>query len=389
MAYLSIAAAGDAMKTFFKSGFVTQLNEEASPTVTQIERTSEHVEGVNIKVALRYGRSGGVGNRAETDTLPTPNARKTKQATWETKNIFARMYISDKLIRASRTSVGAFANMMETTMRDAEVDAKDSVARQMFGDGTGLLATIAVGGIAGNVMTVDTVDGIAEGMFLDSYDKEVPATKHLSAVEVVAVDEDAKTVEVTDIGTAEVEDTLYVTGNKGIELTGFKAYFRATELCGLDRATYPWFKATRKDMGSAEISETKMWECIHAAENKAGSRINLINCSYGVYRAYGNLLLAYKRQTNTQVLKGGWEALDFAGHPLVAERHQSTGLMQFYDLSDWNLEQLDEWDWLDDDGAVLHRVSDRPVWEATLVKYCDLACNCPRGQVELYNILEH
>ncbi len=42
----------------------------------------------------------------------------------------------------------------------------------------------------------------------------------------------------------------------------------------------------------------------------------------------------------------------------------------------------------DKDGAMLSRVADRAAWEATLVKYCDLACQRPRGQFVMKGITE-
>ena len=43
----------------------------------------------------------------------------------------------------------------------------------------------------------------------------------------------------------------------------------------------------------------------------------------------------------------------------------------------------------DKDGAMLARVANKAAWEATLVKYCDIGCRKPRGQVEMYGITEY
>lgn len=59
-----------------------------------------------------YGRHGGIGNRSDDGNLPTPRSRQTKQAKWETKNLFAQIQISDKTMRASRGD-GAFASLLE------------------------------------------------------------------------------------------------------------------------------------------------------------------------------------------------------------------------------------------------------------------------------------
>lgn len=59
------------------------------------------------------------------------------------------------------------------------------------------------------------------------------------------------------------------------------------------------------------------------------------------------------------------------------------------DKKTWKLHQIGEFEWLDRDGAVLHRVTDKPVYEATLVKYGDLGCKVPAANTKLSGITEH
>ena len=141
MTITNITIASEALKNFYLPGLRYQMNDRASAFIAQIEKSSDHVEGSQIVMALRYGRQGGVGNRADDGTLPTPNSRKTKQAKWDTKNFFARFQITEKLIQASRSNQGAFASMLETEIADCETDAKLDLSRQAMGDGTGILAT--------------------------------------------------------------------------------------------------------------------------------------------------------------------------------------------------------------------------------------------------------
>ncbi len=387
MADYGITAAGDALRSYYKDGLVYQLDTGASPTVQRLEKNSEMVEGKDIKMAARYGRSGGVGNRADTGTLPTPNARKTALVTWETKNLFARFVISDKLIKASKTGVASFCRMMEQLMEDLENDAKENLARQVFGDGTGLLATVsAIGGTDNKVLTLDTVVGLAEGMLIDSY---TGSTKNQSGIEITAVDEENSQITVDTTGVL-ADDTLYIAGSYGLELTGLKAYMRpGSTLCGLTLATYPWFKSLPYNL-SGQISETAVQKCIDNAKTRTGAVIDWINCSYGVRRAFYNLLVAQKRQVNTRKMEGGFDALEYNGIELVAEKYQRSGVMQFMALKDWSFQHMDPgWDWMQEDGAILHRVTDKPEYEATFFKYADLACKAPKGAIEMYGITEH
>lgn len=112
MAWLNMNAASEALKVNYLPALRYQLNT-ANPILSVVERNSEAVVGSEIRMALRYGRNGGVGNRAEDGILPTPNSRKTKQASFGTKNLFARIQISDKTMKASRNRDGAFVSLLE------------------------------------------------------------------------------------------------------------------------------------------------------------------------------------------------------------------------------------------------------------------------------------
>ena len=388
----------EALKSFYLDGLRYQLNDRASAFLAQIEKTSESVVGKDIVMALRYGRTGGIGNRADDGLLPTPNARKTKQARWETKNFFARFRITDKTIEASRSNVGAFANMLETEISDCEIDAKLDLSRQALGDGSGKLATVtadstyAAGPPKLLTITLDTVMYLAEGMFVDLYDTN-GAVADAAELEIVYVDDATNQVKLLvskDIS-ANVKATVYLTvsGNKDMELTGAGAvYATSGTLYGIDKSAYPWLKPQVKAL-NGEISENVIQEMIDLCETRTGSTINYIQTSLGVRRAYIDLLAATKQTMNTLDLKGGFKALSYNGIALTADKYIPTGQMQLMDLSDWAMYQMTDFNWMDRDGSIMSRVANRPAWEATLVKYCDIGCQRPRGQALITGITEH
>ena len=389
----------EALKSFYLDGLRYQLNDKASAFLAQIEKTSENVVGKDIVMALRYGRTGGIGNRADDGLLPTPNARKTKQAKWETKNFFSRFRITDKTIEASKSSVGAFANMLETEISDCEIDAKLDLSRQVLGDGTGKIATVTANSVyaAGTpkllTVTLDTVMYLAEGMFVDLYAANGTAVADAAELEIVYVDDSANQIKVVvtkDIST-DVKSTVYLTvaGNKDLELTGAGAIFATSgTLYGIDKSAYPWLKPQVKAL-NGEISENVIQEMIDLCETRTGSTINYIQTSLGVRRAYIDLLAATKQTVNTLDLKGGFKALSYNGIALVADKYIQASQMQLLDLSDWAMYQMTDFNWMDRDGSIMSRVADRPAWEATLVKYCDIGCQRPRGQALITGITEH
>ena len=67
----NLARVQEALKSFYLDGLRYQLNDKASAFLAQIEKTSENVVGKDIVMALRYGRTGGIGNRADDGLLPS------------------------------------------------------------------------------------------------------------------------------------------------------------------------------------------------------------------------------------------------------------------------------------------------------------------------------
>jgi hypothetical protein len=393
----NMAKVAEALKLFYLDGLRYQLNDKASPFLAQIEKTSESVVGKEIVMAMRYGRTGGIGNRDDDGLLPTPSSRKTKQAKWETKNFFARFRITDKTIEASKSSVGAFANMLETEISDCETDAKLDLSRQAQGDGTGKIATVAADATySSNVLTVvvDNPIHLAEGMLVDLRNASGAVTNG-TELEVLSVDDQTNTITLSvasDISSSvELADGVFITlaGNYNKELTGTGAVFSTSgTLYGISKTDYPWLKPQVKAL-NGEISENAIQEMIDLVETRTASAINYIQVSHGVRRAYIDLLAATKQTVNTQDLKGGFKALSYNGIALVADRFTPSGCMQLFDLNDWAMYQMADFNWMDRDGSIMARVANRPAWEATLVKYCDIGCQRPRGQALITGITEH
>jgi hypothetical protein len=399
MSMTTMSAVEQALKSFYLPGLRYQLNDKASAFLAQVEKSSESVVGKDIIMALRYGRVGGIGNRLDDGDLPMPNSRKTKQAKWETKNTFARFQITDKTIKASKSSAGAFASMLETEISDCETDARLDLSRQVLGDGFGTLCTIKDSSIyaAGSPPTitieVDDVIYLAEGMLVDIYNSTSSPIANATFLEVIYVDEGTNTVKLevgSDISSNVVADCfLVVAGNYSKELTGVGAILSPTGiLYGISKEDYPWLKPQVKEL-NGEISDNVIQMQIDNAETRTGSKIDYIQCSLGVRRAYIDLLNATKRSVNTLDLKGGWKAISYNGIPIVADKYIKAGEMHLFDLNDWAMYQMSDYDWLDMDGSMFTRVANKAAFEATLAKYCDIGCQRPRGQALISGITEH
>ena len=64
--------------------------------------------------------------------------------------------------------------------------------------------------------------------------------------------------------------------------------------------------------------------------------------------------------------------------------------MYLLDTSAIKLHQLCDWRFLEtENGNILRQAQDKPVYTATLVKYCDLICSKPNGQAKLSGITRY
>jgi hypothetical protein len=380
----SISTAGDALRSYYLPGLRTQIDEHTSPLVAQIDRTSEGVSGKDVKMAMRYGRSGGVGFISDTGTLPTPYSRSTKQVTMTTKNAVAYILIYDKTIEASKSDAAAFANMLTANLKDAQVDAKEQYGRSFFGDGTGLITTVTTH--TAEAITVASSKALYEGMAIDSYTSD---TAHDEEMRITKVDRSTNIITVDAETDTENSDDIYVAGCKDNELTGFAAVFDSTkDIYGLTRADYPFLYPQELNV-NGELEDPKIQEGLDLSEDVAGGTISILAAARGVYRAYASYVAASRHQNDTLDLKGGWKALSAMGIPMTSEKYMPSGTLFGFQLSDWKVYQMADWDWMDRDGAILKWIANTTSYGAVLRKYAELGCQCPAAQVRWYGITEH
>ena len=387
---VTITSADSALKNYYLGVVAQQLNAEINPLLAKIRQSSADVWGKEVRRLAQYGVNGGVGAGTEEGALPAAGGNNYEQFVTTLKNLYGTVEISDKAVRASENSAGAFVDLLTAEMEGLVRSSAFNFGRMLFGDGTGVLCKVA--SVSGNAITADSVQNIVEGMTVDILTEAGAAIDGASARRITQVDRDSKTFTVDGgtLGAAVKASCLVcVQGSYNLELTGLGAIFKDTgTLYGLDRSTRPWLVPYMKAQVGA-IGENVLQKTIDALEERAGSRVDFIVCSWGVKRALQNALSASRSQTDMAVLAGGYKAMTYNGIPVVADRFCPSGTMYLLNTADFCLHQLCDWKWLEsDDGRVLRQVPGKPLYTATLVKYADLICARPCGQAMLSGITE-
>ncbi|MBQ3571957.1 MAG: phage major capsid protein [Clostridia bacterium] len=388
---VTMSSADNALKSLYLGVVSEQLNTGVNPLLAKIKQTTQDVWGKEIRRLAQYGINGGIGAGTEDGDLPAAAGNNYDQFVLTLKNLYGTIEISDKAVRASENSVGAFVNLLNAEMEGLLKASSFNFGRMLFGDGNGTLATVK--GISSGVITVDNVKNIVEGMVVDFLTSAGAEISGATGRRVISVDRANKQIKVSGTAlttsTVPVDSIITVQNSYGKEITGLKAIFKENgSIYGLDRATHKWLVPYMKN-NVGEISETVIQTAIDELEENTGSKVNFIVCSSGVKRAYQKHLATYKRNIDVMELNGGYKALSYNGIPVISDRFCPEGTMYLLNTDDFVLHQLCDWKWLEgEDGRVLKQVANKPVYSATLVKYADLICTRPCGQAMLSGITE-
>ncbi|MBR2647133.1 MAG: phage major capsid protein [Clostridia bacterium] len=386
---ITIQTADNALKSFYLDAVAEALNTKTNPLLAQIEKTTADVTGKDVRKAVKIGINGGIGAGSETGDLPTASANDYVQFVATLKNLYGTIEISDKALRASANNEGAFVNLLNEEMQSLIKSASFNFGRMLFGDGSGKVAT--VNSVAdNNVLYVDNVNGLAEGMIVDFYSSTGEALEDVRELKILAVDREAKSIKMSGASLSTIDipigSGVYVQSSFGHEITGLGALFSNKDIYGVSRTKSVMKPYAQENVGA--ITEEIIQKAIDTIEENSGSKVNFIVCSWGVKRA----LVAYCRANNIAlptVEVNGYKALEFNGIPVMADRFCPKGTMYLLNTDDFKLHQLCDWQWLEgEDGKILKQIPGKPVYTATLVKYAELMCERPCGQGRLIEIDE-
>lgn len=399
---VTLQTADNALKEVYLGVVADQLNTSVNPLLAKINQTTSDVWGKEIRKMAPYGINGGIGAGDEDGSLPTAAGNNYAQFVLELKNLYGRIEISDKAIRASQNSAGSFVNLLNAEMEGLIKASTFNFGRMLFGDGTGILATISTNDTSS--VTVDTTRNLIEGMVVDIVNKADGTVNAVAGRRITSIDRANK--KVTLSGSALTSEAfkpstsqtntyaLCVQGSYGKEITGLGAIFKSSSsLYGLNRSTYNWMVPYISNIAGEStmtaISDVTMQKAIDELDEVAGSKVDFIVCSAGVKRNYQEYLNSYRSNVDVMDLAGGYKAISYNGIPLVSDKFVKPNTMYLLNTKEFNLHQLCDWQWLEgEDGRVIKQIQGKPTYSATLVKYADIICDHPAGQAMIEGIKE-
>lgn len=368
----------DVLKNFYIGPIRENLNQ-ATVLLAQLKKSSKEVVGEQVILPLHIGRNWGVKAAGTTGTaaLPTAGAQAYKKANFTTKDVYGRILISGKTIRATKTDKGAFLRAVTSETKGMVDDLGSYLNRMLYGSGNGILATCGTGASSATI-TVDSTQYLEEGMTLDFY---TGSSISNSGKVIYTIDSDTQ-ITLTSSITWSTGDVIRIYGVGATdELNGLDLITaNSGTLEGIDPAVNSIWKGNvyGDDSSPVPLKEIDMQNAIDGAERKGG-KIDLIVTSFSGYSKFASLLMDQKRFSSPSVtkLKGGFSFIDYNDIPLVKDRHcqenSTSTRMYFLSLKSLGLYRMADFQWAQEDGAVLARqvgAGAQEAYEGTLV--CDM-----------------
>lgn len=376
---ITLQNADAALKDYYLTAVSAQLGQ-VSPFFAAIEKTAENVYGKDVKMAIVKGNANSVVAGDEDGELPDPYSNRYYGITLPLKNIYGTIEITDKAMRASRDSSGAFVNLLNAEMEGLVSSAKENFSRMLFSDGDGFLCKITQKSSA-TVYSVDSVKAFFAGLRVDVYNGD---TAVATSVNITAVDKKAKTITFgSAINTDVVGASVCFAGSHGKEIKGLLSLFNEETLYGYNKEQESYFNAKKITL-SGSLTESELVNVIDSLAEDADSHIDMILCSYSARKNIAALVADSRRIINTTDVNAGYGGVFVSGVPVIAEKYCPENMIFFVNSKDFSLNQLCDWEWLEDeDGKILKQVAGKPAYGATLVKYAELICKKPCGQAVL------
>jgi hypothetical protein len=397
---MNLTTASNVLKVFYLPPLRRLLNN-STILWNRLERHEKfNVEGKNFTVPLHVSRHTQAGaGRAEEGTLPAKDSQGYNAAVVAAKYIYTSIQISGQVIRATKSDAGAFIRAVRSEVTGAVRDTKKSANRQAHGDGRDALAYYSTG--SGTSITVDDNQGNAsvylqpKATTCDLIDVSDDSTILNNSVAVTlgaeAATNYAATLGASLSGSAADGDYFVLEDTLGNQMTGLAGIVNNANpplgnLHGIAVASNPWWQAqvVGEDIGSTyqDLRFPLLQRvCSRIAQNSSYDKedIKFILANHFMVDKYYELCANERRAVNVMQLDGGYEGVEFSGIPIVADVECWNNRLYFIVPEALRICRMSDFDWMDDDGAVLSRVSNTDAYEATMFHYGDLATVARNG----------
>lgn len=276
--------------------------------------------------------------------------------------------IPDKVVRSysngnSQSMVALLNEEFERLLSTARKD----LTRQLLSDGSSVITKVLTTTEDGDLV-VENCNVIYPGQYIKLQNKADEITDT-----VISIDYAKNTIKTQTRYNRDLKDYKIYSTNS--DLLGLKYLFSQYKYMGVERTYY----VDKPRYSKCKISElfAKITEC----SDKLGT--NLVLCSPELKREFTQYLVEHNQSIKT-ITVGEYNALDIGGVPVCA-LSEMRGENKIYALNtdEFEWQELCDWLWVDSDGHILRQVSNRPEYQATIIKHSQTICKDLSNQEEI------
>lgn len=364
--------------------------------------------GNDFRIPLLKKRGGASGFRFENERYATPIDSDYTYLEEPLRYQYGTLNISGPLLKAAESNEGAFKSAYKAEMDNTLTSCKIDKNIAAFGNGTGVLATIRTSEAAAQTVidvdstiyfrTGETIDGvtISTGVVIEP------------AREVVSVDRANRTITVSPALTTGLtantdgwvrsspDSTIAAPNNSWNRCPqGLDSIVDSSgTLHGVSPTTTPFWKSTETAVSGA-ISDTALRQAkddtgFESGLEEDGANEFILLTTRGIRRRYADTLLSVKRFNDAQSVKlqGGFTAVMFDENPIYTDDHCQVGRVYGLRVSKLFWAELSDWEWMDEDGAVLSRRPGVDGYQAVLYKYDTLGTTHRNAHFKLTGVTD-
>ena len=406
MAGANLSTLSTILKEYYLGPVAEQLNNEVL-LLSRLESKSEDLVGKRAYVPLHWGRSSGIGARAEAAALPAAGKQQYEKAVYDLKYLYGRVEVTGPSMAKTKNEAGAFLQALKSELDGVRNDLKKDLARQIYGTGTGAIATGTAGSTTTLTVAIEPIrkGQIYAGMLVDIFDVSASTSAATyTGIEVDSVNLSTGVVTFTTTLAAALASGDYIVraGVKVNTAAESNTYSFSDEVDGIQRivadsatalggitptGTATWWDNQRvTSVGALSLGEIQ--QGLNKARIAGGMPTSIVT-SLGVQREFYNLLQTYVRYVEPTANLGysaGFKALDYQGMPVIADIDAPYGKMYILDEGTMQVFSDQDWHFLDADGLTLRQVTGYDKFEAVLARYMNLGATRRNNQVVLTGI---
>lgn len=377
------------LKEIYEPKVRDQLQQEAV-ALKRIEQSSEgvtsEVGGKYVTFSIHTRRNAGIGARNELEALPVAGQQGFGAARVALRYLYGLMRLSGQTMELADSNFQAFASALDQETMGLKNDLKKDLNRQVYGNGSGTIATAGTIGTGVNTFTAGVTNGVQYAQLGMQIDIILGTTLGNPTPTVVASNRQITAINILTgvitfdgaVASTAVGDVIVRTGNVNREWAGFASIIAATgTFQNVDPNIEPTWAAVVDANGGTTRALSEGLMILMADNIRAnGGQVTAMFSNLGVRRAYFNLLVQQRRFTNTQDFEGGFKGLAFttdAGDiPFVVDIDAPKNRVYFVNEKELTLYREKDWSFMDRDGSMWQRVIGFDAYEATMYQYSQI-----------------